>query len=69
MHCECYGDECVEINCPFMERKTIFFDLLGDDSFLLEENAIARMPLQECQVQHQLLVTKKNYCCTKWQLF
>ena len=39
--------------------------MLGDDSFLLEENAITKLNVNDnyyYQFQCQLFVTKKNYC-------
>ena len=65
IHCDCCGDGCLEIKCPFTGREKIIFELLGDDSFLLDENVITKLNVNDnyyYQIQCQLFVTKKSYC-------
>ena len=42
IHCECCGDEYLEIKCPFTRREKNIFELLVDELLLLEENAIMK---------------------------
>ena len=65
IHCDCCGEGCLEIKHPFMGREKFILELLGDDSFLLEENTITKLTVNDdyyCQTHCQLFVTKKNYC-------
>ena len=43
----CCGDGCLEIKCPSTGREKFIFELLGDDSFLLEENAITKLNVND----------------------
>ena len=65
IHGDCCGDGCLEIKCPFTGREKFIFELLGDDSFLLKENAITKLNVNDnyyYQIQCQLFVTTKYNC-------
>ena len=57
IHCDYCGDGCLEIKCPFTVREKFIFELLGDDSFLLEENAITKLMLMT------ITITRSNASC------
>ena len=40
IHCDCCGDGCLEIKCPLTGREKFVVELLGHDTFFLEETAI-----------------------------
>ena len=66
--CNCCGNGCLEIKCPFESREKFVFEILGCDDSYLEGDVKNRIELKTThlycyhQIQCQLNVTDRKYC-------
>ena len=66
--CNCCGNGCLEIKCPFESREKFVFEILGCNDSYLEGDVKNRIKLKTThlycyhQIQCQLNVTDRKYC-------
>ena len=64
--CNCCGNDCLEIKCPFDSREKFVFEILGCDDSYLEEDVKNGIKLKTtrmyyCQIRCKLSVTGRKY--------
>ena len=65
--CDCCGEGCLEIKCPFCKKDQTLSDTESDNKFCLQKDDDGRLRLTDkhayyYQVQHQLGVCRREFC-------
>jgi hypothetical protein len=60
--CDCCGNGCVEVKCPYCHRDDTVEEACSDPKFCLEENVLKQSHPYYTQIQTQMNVCDVNYC-------
>ena len=60
--CDCCGDGCVEVKCPYCHRDNTIASATNDPKFCIQSGKLAENHPYFSQVQTQINVCKKKYC-------